>query len=70
MKLCSWFSQFLCLRTVVYKYDSQTNVMAYSKDILKCRFSGSIFDLLNQKPGDGGGGQNSVFSPPDDLDSY
>lgn len=44
--------------------------MAYPKDILKCRFSGSIFDLLNQKPGDGRGGQNSVLSPPDDPDSY
>ena len=43
---------------------------AYPKDILKCRFSGSIFDLLNQKPGDGGGGQNSVLGPPDDPDSY
>ena len=37
--------------------------------VLKCRFSGPIFDLLNQKPGDGGGGQNFVLSPPDDPDS-
>ena len=44
-------------------------MMAYPKDILKCRFSGCIFDLLNQKPGDGGGGQNFVLSPPDDPDS-